>query len=384
MMINSINDNSLEATKHRSKTLIEKVKAAANELTEQEKLICADNLSSAHLVKSNVLSKECLKLKLLLDEIDSFLKTLEKLSFEPESIENYLWICDTAISWEHQLSDLLNISRTVPLADPSIYLLPPLDPVVALSEKELQNRVRKLAKVVSFYRKKKGEPAGNEDELKKIDLHRAEVFLANDILDGTIDFSRRISWRSFKRLESIWMAEIRELLGYLDWEASGAMLFDPNTQGHYINAWEDLRNRIISSDIKATSGEFGEVKRYLEYNYLAYTNNKYQFDPSKDMSKIILNTKSLKIRTEAIKWDSDREWDNDKNWLDAEHYVKQYYENIIPAVMEESQEHVNAVIRAFDFSMKGPYRIINSFEMAIVIYYFSNKALSNVEFPDLS
>ena len=95
----------------------------------------------------------------------------------------------------------------------------------------------------------------------------------------------------------------------------------------------------------------------------------------------ILRIKSRKVREEASKWDANLYWDDEKNWSIAEYYVKQYYENIIPAVMDRDKECAFAIMNAFNYSMKGPYRIINTFEMALAVYFISTDAISRASFP---
>ena len=188
------------------------------------------------------------------------------------------------------------------------------------------------------------------------------------------------------------MAEIRQLLAYLGWESSGSILFDPHTEDHYLYAWEDFSKRLRSSANKVISDEFGEAKRYLEEKYVTLTDDGYRIDYKK-IDKAgeynIIKIKSDRILKVTGQRDHGRYWDHERNWYDAEIYVRMYYENIIPAVMTADEKSINAVIRAFDYSMKGgmesaykgAYRIINAFEMALAIYFLSTTALENVSLP---
>ena len=369
--------------KREKSSLIEKVKRVSSNLSPTDRMACASELVLYDLKRLDALSVSCERLKPLIDAVDKHLKGLEELSRNPSTVEDYLWICDTAIVWEHQLSELLNISRKVPLANAPSTLLPPLDPGDALSEKELDLRIDSLIKLVSAYRLRKEGPGWDKQSLDETDKRRAEIFLANDILDGTIDFAHRISSRSYSRLEKIWMSEVRDLLAYLECVAQGADLFDPNTMQHYFRACDDFAKRIKAFEFKAPTSDFGEAKRYLEAKYVKFENGHYKLKESlsKGDEYSIFHAKSQRIRQEKGKWDHDRFWDDKLNWHNAEKYIRQYYENIIPAVVDKYENCAREVIRAFDFSMRGPYRIINAFEMALVIYFVDKDTLKNIHFP---
>lgn len=377
------NDLDITYLKKEKSFLIEKVKKVSSDLSPTDRMACASELVLYDLKRLNSLSVSCERLKPLIDDVDKHLKGLEELSRNPSTVEDYLWICDTAIVWEHQLSELLNISRKIPLANAPSTLLPPLDPGDALSEKELDLRIDSLIKLVSAYRLRKEGASWNKQKLNEIDRRRAEIFLANDILDGTIDFAHRISSRSYPRLEKIWMSEVRELLAYLEWEARGADLFDPNTTQHYFRAWDDFAKRIKAFEFKVSPSDFGEAKRYLEAKYVTFENGCYKLKESlsKGDKYSIFHSKSQRVRQEKGRWDHNRFWDDQLNWRNAEKYIKQYYENIIPAVVDKDENCAKKVIQAFDYSMRGPYRIINAFEMALVIYFVGTDTLRNVPFP---
>lgn len=373
--------------RRKNDQLLAKVKSAAERLSKYGRKHCANEIALVDFKRADRLSPECAELRLLIDEVDQFLRELGKASGNSESIDDYLWVCDTAIKWEHRLSDLFNFTRTVSLKKAPSNLLPPLAPGDALSESELKKRTESLSRVVYIYRARSSRRHVYNETLAIEDWHKAEVFLANDILDGTIDFSRRISSSSYWRLEKIWMAEVRELLAYLDWESDGAVLFDSNTELHYQKAWEDFNKRIRSTKSKATRSEFGEAKRYLEERYVTQEEGVYKLDYKKIHDRddeTIIERKSRKVQIEAAKWNKDRAWDNNKNWYDAEYYIKLFYENIISAVVDSDRESAAKVLQAFDYSMRGPHRIINAFEMALAIYFVRNDILPIDEFSGIS
>lgn len=372
--------------KREKNVLTKKVKELSSKLSNNNKQDCANEIYLKEIKKIEHISTECAELIPIIDAVDKHLGRIVSLSSFPKTIDDYIWICDATKQWEYLLLKFLNISRKIPIKNAPSYLLPRLDIGDAFSEEELDLLVDKLSKIVFAYSLLKGERK-LEDRKKIIgsDIRRAEIFLANDILDGTLNFAKRVCSSSFYRLEKIWMAEVRELLAYLKWLNSGEISSDPDTEAHYFEAWEDFKKRIIDFDYKVPTSTFGEVKQYLEDHYVSFLDGAYKLNKSKienSSNNNILKIKSEKARVEVAKKDDSRYWDNDRNWIEVEKYVEQYYENIIPAVMNGDKKYVEAVIHAFDYSMNVPYRIINAFEMAIVIYFINKKDLINISFPN--
>ena len=95
---------------------------------------------------------QAVTLKPLLKGVDKFLKCLSEFSANPGTVENYIWICDTAVSFAYKLSNMLIVFRSVKLHNAPSNLLPRLAPGDALSESELDQRVTSLAKIVYAYR----------------------------------------------------------------------------------------------------------------------------------------------------------------------------------------------------------------------------------------
>ena len=359
--------NSIEELRCKQTNLLKRVKNVAAELSASDQV------------------SKCATFDYLLAEVVELLDTLSDLSANPGSAENYLWICDTAISWEKRLSSLSNVFKT----DAHVYapndLSLQLSPEDALSETELEHIVARLAKVIYTNRLRKDH---HVDYKKDEDWYQAEVFLTLEILDGNINFARRINSLSYPRLEKVWFSEVRELIAYLDWENDAGALADPHDVDHNLKAWEDLKNRLLDSKIKKPLSEFGETKRYLEENYVTQIGDRYLLDDEKLETAgayNIIRLKSDRIRKVAGQWDADRYWDHDRNWKDAKTYVQKFYENIIPAVNGDVKS-AEKVIEAFNFSLKsntgftyeGAWRIINSFEMAVAIYFISMETLENI------
>lgn len=138
---------------------------------------------------------------------------------------------------------------------------------------------------------------------------------------------------------------------------------------------EHLRNMLTEDGIKAiVPQEFEEAKSYLESRYL--TNGK--FDQTKPEAKKLVERKAYRI-SERVRGMTGKT-DDDKNWVDAEAYVEMFYENIIPAVIENNREKVLRVLKAFQFS-KAPenrYHIINCFETALAIYFLNAETIKDL------
>ena len=367
---NQIIDNQLsiaEELKSKHAHLLKRVKDVAAELSASDQ------------------ASKCATFNYLLNEVDKLIDTLSDLSANPGTAENYLWIYETAISWESRLSSIINAFKTDAFAPAPNDFLPRPTSGNALSETELEQIVAHLAKLIYADRVKKGR---HENHNKDEDWYRAEVFLALKILEGTINFAYRINSRSYTRLEKIWFSEIRELITVLDSENDGEVLADSHTIDHYLEAWKAVKNRLLDPKLKKPLSDFGEARRHLEEHYVTRNGDSYVLDDNK-LEKAgdynIIRLKSDRIRKVAAQWDTDRYWDHDRNWTDAKIYVQKFYENIIPAV-QGNVKSAKKVIEAFNYSMKSSagnsdkdaLKIINSFEMALATYFISMETLENI------
>jgi hypothetical protein len=369
--------NSISKLRQEHDDLYKRVVEEAASLTRRGTVHCVAELAKGGTNGSSTLSPQCAHLKQLLDEVDAFLKHLSNLSANPETVENYLWLCDTAVRWEHVFSSKLNLPKSVPLSQPPVNLLPPLPPGDSLSKEELDTWVEKCAQVVWAYRSKRTRHYESTPEEMKWDWSQAEVFLASDILDGTLNFARRIGASSYWRLEQVGLFEVRQLLAYLDWEQS-AGIFDDRSDSdmnyHYLKACAHIREKLLAAHVKASSAEFGEAKRYLEEHYLV-GNNKLDYKKLEQSGKYNI----IAIKANRIKEMTKCE-DEMKNWCAAETYVKMFYENIVPAVMTDKPNNIEAVLKAFHFSLSSEhsYHIINSFEMALAVYFLKADTIAKL------
>lgn len=382
-------DDVLKFIKNKDNELIDHFNSESKKISERERLFCANEIDpfTSHNLKQ--VSEKCKIVERLFSDVDTHLKLIEQVSNDLDSVNDYAWLLDTAVKWEYRLSDVLHISRPVSVPETPEHMLstlrlPEKRKDACFSESELNDRVEVLANIAYVYSIYKGEQRdSNHEELMLKDWHRAEVFLANDMLNGIIDFAHKIKSYSYYRLENIWMAEIRELAAYLNWEQRGAKIFDDKTTDNYLDAWNDFQSKLKQSYCKASVESFGEVKRYLEKHYLTYDNQKYTLNNPKIQlsdNHNLVKIKSIKIKNELDKKYPNKKYNQREALSIAEEYVKLYYENIIPAVFGD-QKAANEVINAFNFSMSEPYRIINAFEMAIAIYFINSEVMGKIIFP---
>jgi hypothetical protein len=193
------------------------------------------------------------------------------------------------------------------------------------------------------------------------DWYTAQVFLASDILDGFPNFAGRIASTSYWRVEEVWVKSVKRLRAYFIWQRRGNGVDPTHEKDDYFQACEQLRDMLVNKDMKARLEEFGEPKAYLESRYLSDG----KIDQNKPSMKILISKKAERI------WQVTGETDQAKNWLNAEIYVRMFYESIIPAVLENDREKTLTVLKAFQYS-KAPensFWVINCFEVALAIYF---------------
>lgn len=167
-------------------------------------------------------------------------------------------------------------------------------------------------------------------------------------------------------MEELWLQEVKSLRAYFIGLNKGGG-FSATSDENYLDACKQLNKILINPNIKASKVEFGKVKHYLEEHYLI--NNKINI-ASNFVSGKLISRKAKRIY-ERIGEESDM-----KGWASAETFVRMFYENIIPAVMEKDRERTLSVLKAFwgdsnrnKFSIIVVSSIVNCFEAALAIYF---------------
>ena len=73
-----------------------------------------------------------------------------------------------------------------------------------------------------------------------------------------------------------------------------------------------------------------------------------------------------------------------KNWCNAETYVKMFYENIIPAVLEKNQENAKekalTVLKSLQFSESTAirYHVVNCFEVVLAMHFINAQVIKEL------
>ena len=232
-----------------------------------------------------------------------------------------------------------------------------------LSEEELKGWIDTHTKYSAQVRKSRLQPVDGED-IK----HYAEQALAFDILDGKINFARRLAPTSYYRLETVWLWEVKCVKAYLIWEDRQGGVDPTYEEKDYDNACEHIR-KLLETQVKGTISEFQVPKSYLMAKY-------FQSDGKIDEEKC---KKLISDKIERIKQKTN-ETDDKTNRENAIAYVKKFYENIIPAVEDDNPDNVLAVLNAFKFSKASEHRflVINSFEAALAIYFLNPKTIKGL------
>jgi hypothetical protein len=316
-----------------------------------------------------------------LKKVEELLNQLTVCSQNVSTIDDYRWLSQAALQWQVVYSSTWNIAKTVEIPRPPRALLQPLPSDRALSETELEDWQRKHADYLGLLRFVEQRRESSPEEMEW-DWHQAQVILVSDILDGFPNFAGRIAAKSYWRLEEVWLKDVKRIRAYFIWEGEGKKVFDPEEK-NYDRACEHIRDMLVKS-VKAQAIEFGVAKAYLEGRYLTGGRVVHEGAGEKCASaKVLIATKAERIRARRKKteWNYVEGSQNDlTNWLRAETYMKLFYENIIPAVVNKDQMSVLRVLKAFQYS-KAPencWWVINGFETALAIYFLDPEVIKGL------
>jgi hypothetical protein len=342
-----------------------------DELVTIEELKKRDEELNAELLKHHLsFATDGPELKSFVSAATDFTDALDKVWGKVTSMQEYNWLRETALKWQGIYSSVLNIPKDIPIPSPATELRSPL-PTGFLSEDALVSRLKQSAgrlsltrKLDHFFRdqlpKLKELPSSDEDKLR--DWRSAEVEFATQVLDGEIDFVGQIASESYRHLEAIWLREVKQHKAYCIWEGRGGGLDPWHRDSDYFQACDQLRQMLVAEQIKKTSFDFEEAKLYLEKEYL---DDRGILDTEKARS--MLNMRAYEV------WASGGDPDSVRNYEAAEEYLKMFYENIIPAVIEDDIEKTLAVLTALRIGTKAEnrYRLVNCFEAALAIYFLN-------------
>lgn len=300
-------------------------------------------------------------------DVSDLLVSITRLSDTVDSLDDYRWLADVAIKWQMIFSSVFNIPKSVNIAPPPERLIGPKQANTALTESEIAHWISRNATHFAFSRIVQTGRISTERE-RTMDWELASVFLASEVLDGKINFASRMSPSSYYRLEHVWVKEVKRLRAYFRWERKGKIFGDDFRD--YIEECKTLREGVVDGGMKAALTEFAAVKGYLEGRYLSNG----VVDANKPHAHDLIARKAERIARET---GSDNPV---TNWINAEAYVRMFYEHIIPAVLRIDTEHVVTVLKAFQYSKaaENGYHVINAFETAIAIYFLNKDIIAQL------
>ncbi len=386
---------------------------------ESEHLLNEVNQTALELKKHPKSKKYPLELKPLLNQVEVFINDLENFSTQADhiQIDDYIWLNKIAVKWQLVLAKVFHLQRRINIAEPKNIDSPSTESgellrEIPFSANELEKWIKDKAYELSKDRRmallwdKSQEYEGvfnfllreiivsSKDE-ELLDNYTAKVFLASEILDGTINFVHRIPSECYNQflqfLEERWIKEVKKLKAYYSCKKLGNG-DETIIKENYYEACEQIRQALIGTlnpNVKVGSEDFIEIKNYLEKHYL--TNGKIDSQDHKKGKKLIVtkaeyiskNTYHLRKHNESIASF------NYRNWRWAETFVKNFYENIIGAVEDNDVDKVARVLSAFQIqevvpegfkiSLENHDLITNCFEAAIAIYFLSPTLLNKCQ-----
>ncbi|GEM_PF-3130652 len=375
------------------------------------------------------------EIKSSIDKINQLIDDIKELSKTVNSLDDYQLLSDMAMKWQVVFSTIFDSPQNISLNVPQSIWIPPTSSVY--TEKEIENCLKRFADFIYIGRRAESKDYQDNPELN---WHLGEVFFASEVIDGRINYASRISFRSYWRLENIWLKEVKRLMAYYRW-VKRKDISDSEKALDYFNACDHIRDLLINkkeiyyeltnlsfqylqnekipedvlnrlktiekrkfdkdtfeenlinimdkiqfdsygelilnyakdeSGIKAISSEFLPTNIYIENRYID-GEGKLLDDIKENHSLFeLIKNKAYRI------YETTESNDESQNWENAKLYVKMFYENIIPAVIDKNEENILKVLKAFQFSITNRFLIINCFEASIAIYFLDSNIIENL------
>ena len=324
--------------------------------------------------------------------MEPLIKELSEVSTAVKSVQERAWLNMAASQWQGIASDL-KIPLQIAIGEPARELEPPPLRKDTFSEGQIISQLNLRAYEISRDRATQRERRTRElvqhpefiDEIvkhpsqlletiarwdlpgeSKADWSLAEIGFATDILEGNVGFILKISPKSYKHLQNKWLEDVKRFKAYLFWEQNDADWSKDLGKTHYYKACRWFHERLGDAALKASPGDFGEVQGFIEAGLLADG----KLDPrNKPDAHALVQCKAHRL------WEDDPQHDKDTNWMEAESYVKEFYENIVPAVMEHERERAFRVLHAIEPTRKPTpknrrwHKIIDCFEATLAVYF---------------
>lgn len=299
-------------------------------------------------------------------EAAGLIRGMEESSARVTCLEDYEWLQTAAEKWRSIFVSVLNIPQDIRLA-PS-----PVGPAVVRramiwSDRDLEGWIELKAFELAKHRALRRWDSITAEELlrrapstpeeAKEDWTTAQVLLAAEIIDGKLDLAQ-IRPRSYVRLESCWLEEIKGLKAYFRWLDRGGGWDAGMAEIDYLDACSEIQSRVLSAEGKRSEWDFHPIRQYLEDRYL----QEGRIDAAKATGLIEIKARRL--------WEKGRR-DGLQNWLTAESYVHGFYDSIVPAVCSGDhtcQRKVSDLVCALE-PASGHHLIVNGFETAVAAAY---------------
>ena len=317
-------------------------------------------------------------LKSSIKDADSLIRDIKQLALRVASEEEYNWIREVAYDWDDvwkffeiaSLKDESNKPRKVRRE-----ILDSLSPKLlsSSSKREISKEyllrdayylgeARKERLILENRRRIHQLIPSNPEEVNA-DWYKACTYFCSKVLEGKIVFSSEVTSELYPCLEGVWLEDLKQLKAYDVWQENGDGWNSDESlmKSYYFKACKQLADSLSASYIRAPLCWFGDLEGYLKKNYL--TDEKKLYDLTK--------RKFDRLGEKTGRSDSQG------NWLSAERYVKDFYENIIPAVKINDSASISKVKKVL--ADPDHYYMMNCFEAAIVIYFLKPEILQDIK-----
>lgn len=329
----------------------------------------------------------------LTTKIEKLLTDMRDKSQQMEKSENYIdynWLERAATEWQAIFSQILvepkNIREEIKL--------PPRPSGVPSSRKRLdvpystdsyintiangigENRklsdLKRWIQELEQRRNRINMEIPSSPEEKEQDWSDATVYFSTRVLADRLDLISELNIKSScSQLEKVFLDKVKRMNAYHEWQYRGEGWGLLAMEGDYRNACDELHQKLLNPNIKATASDFKDVREYLSDNY--HIDNKSFLNSEK--TKKLIQQKAYRIwQSKSFPAQSEK-----NDWEIAEKYVKCFYTNIIEAIEGQSKEKrkqsIENVLKALS-KYGRKYDITNCLEAAIAIYFFDPKLCS--------
>lgn len=308
------------------------------------------------------------------ENVDALLNDIVLLSEYSVIISDYRWLSETLNKWVNIYNQLFNKTKRIELHVPNEKMILPTAPSGrCLTEQEIDDRLKNHAEKRAIYRIRELHRDSEFSERIE-DWHIAEVMFAKEVIEGSLKFNENISSISYPRLQKIWLSDIKKLIAYFIWVSNGCSISPSPHDRDYQEACDKVRLFLTDLSRKASLSEFLEVKAFIENRYL--TNG--VLDKSKPDVEAATQRKASRI--ESLIESMGEQTHKLDNWYDATAYMKLFFENIIPAVLEKNQESVLSVLKGFQFTTTTSKKlhVVDAFEVAVAITFLDANVIEEI------